>query len=198
MNYQEMAPIDLVMELKSLSRSISALEIQKKNTKPETAEHFVEVARIDAEIEDLNGVRVEIGKVMLKQDQDRKARETHRLEQQKARGAELASEITKKLPGFAELVKEALTVISNEFAELQTLSKELRTVNSRLMNGRVGNAVTGANHIEPNGLNKILKKELARCFGLDIINYKSEISDHDIVENVKNLTEKVSIKELEK
>lgn len=190
-NYEKMQAVELEMAIKKLSRGITKLENQKKHINPNTAAHFVELAKIESDLEVMKEDRLQIGKVMLKLDEERKQRQVDSLQGLKRRGVEITGEILDKLPAFSQLVHDAFIVIEGDFAELQLLSKELRSVNMCLLNNRENSLVTGANLIEPAGLNRLLKQELLRVFGEGFATYRAQKVEGDIRQAVEIIKQKV-------
>lgn len=186
-DYKKQSDIKLAQELSQLTRELQKLKARRQSTTPSTPEQVVELARLDEEINSIQATQVEIGKIMLERDNKRQEKKLKSLEQKSAAGAEIANELLEKLPEFAEQVNVAFTALGNQYAELLTMSKEVRKTNMVLLGANKPQCVPAALRIEPNNLHKILKEQFRSCFGEDSANVflPQKTHDFDIVEAVK-------------
>jgi len=184
----KLSTIELSNELKRLSRKIKTLKSSIPG-EPSLPEHYIEKARIEAEISELANRQTTIGELLLERDKQRQKRAEERLGQQAATGAEKAEELLSRLPGFAHKVSVAFKALGEDYAELLELSQNIRKTNMVLLGSNKRQCVHAAVRIEPNNLHKLLKEQFRASFGADAANVflPQQSPGFDIVEAVKQI-----------
>ena len=189
MNYKNKSDIELTNHLKSLGRELSKQKKKHQNCNPLTPQDFVEIAKTETAIDDIKTEQVIIGKILLERDKKRQINHQKILESKISTGVETANELLERLPEFVDKVSIAFKVLGNEYAELLTLSHEVRKTNMMLLGANKPQCVPSAMRIEPNNLHKLIKECYRTSFGADATNVflPQQTNNLDIIEVVKKI-----------
>ena len=187
---KNLSDIELSQDLTRISRSIKLL-VASIPSNPATPNDFIEKARIESQIADLTGEQLEIGKELLQRDKAAQQRKVKQLEAKTITGEQKASELLERLPGFADQVSIAFSILSKEYAELLELSQGVRSVNLVLLNANLPQCVHASVKIEPNSLHKILKQQFRASFSANAADVFLPQNTHefDIVKAVADIRE---------
>lgn len=180
--------IDLSNELTRLARKTKSLKASMPSN-PTAPNDYVEMARIESEIDEIKNAQTAIAKELIERDKAATERKKKHLEDAIKQGGNNAKELSKKLTEFADKLSLVTNNLAAEYAEILELSQSIRKTNSLMLHSNMPQVATL--RIEPNNLHKIVKTQLVKTFGADTVNVFTPISHGvlgDIVETVKEIS----------